>query len=393
MTRRTTRPTTRRTTTGLAVLAVTLGLAGCSQGGDEVKVDVDPTSSSPASPTETTETTETTEPSGSATDEGPGAPQVAETVASGLVAPWGLAFLPDGSAVVTERDTAKVLQIAPDHVVTEIGVIGDAAPQGEGGLLGVAVSPKFDQDRKLYFYVSSDNDNRIVTATLDKGGLSDTTPILTDIPLGSIHDGGRLEFGPDGFLYASTGETGNPDLAQDRSTLAGKILRLTPKGKPAPGNPFGDEIWSWGHRNVQGLAFTDDGQLWASEFGQNAFDELNRIDAGANYGWPQVEGEGGTDADFVDPQAVWGTDVASPSGLAYADGALWMAALRGNRLWKIPIESDGDAGQPEAYFVGEYGRMRTVVVAPDGSLWLTTSNQDGRGSPAPEDDRILRVLP
>lgn len=382
----------RRTTAGLAVLVLTVGLAGCSQGGDDVKVDVDPTGSA-ATSTSPSDPSETAEPSSgsSSGDDGSGEPQVVGTVATGLMAPWGLAFLPDGSAVVTERDTAKVLQIAPDHVVTEIGTIGDAAPQGEGGLLGVAVSPKFDQDRTLYFYVSSDNDNRIVTATLDKGGLSDTTPILTGIPLGSIHDGGRLEFGPDGFLYASTGEIGNPDLAQDRSTLAGKILRLTPKGKPAPGNPFGDEIWSWGHRNVQGLAFTDDGRLWASEFGQNTFDELNRIEAGANYGWPQVEGEGGTDAGFVDPQAVWGTDVASPSGLAYADGALWMAALRGNRLWRIPVESDGDAGQPEAYFVGEYGRMRTVVVAPDGSLWLTTSNQDGRGSPAPDDDRILRI--
>jgi len=296
---------------------------------------------------------------------------------------------------VTERDTAKVLQISgtAPYDVTEIGTIGDAAPQGEGGLLGVAVSPKFDQDRTLFFYVSSANDNRIVTATLDKGGISDTTPILTGIPLGSIHDGGRLAFGPDGFLYASTGETGNPELAQDKSTLAGKILRLTPKGKPAPGNPFGDEIWSYGHRNVQGLAFTDDGRLWASEFGQNTFDELNRIDAGANYGWPEVEGEGGTDAGFVDPQAVWGTDVASPSGLAYTGGALYMAALRGNRLWKIPVDSAGDAAQPEAYFVGEYGRMRTVVVAPDGSLWLTTSNEDGRGSPADGDDRILKVTP
>ena len=249
------------------------------------------------------------------------------------------------------------------------------------------------RDRTLYFYVSSDNDNRIVTATLDKGGLSDTTPIFTGIPLGSIHDGGRLAFGPDGFLYASTGETGNAELAQDRASLGGKILRLTPKGKPAPGNPFGDAIWSWGHRNIQGLAFTDDGRLWASEFGQNTFDELNRIDAGANYGWPRVEGEGGTDQGFVDPQAVWGTDVASPSGLAYTGGALYMAALRGNRLWKIPLDSGGDAGQPEAYFVGEYGRMRTVVLAPDGSLWLTTSNQDGRGSPSDDDDRILRVTP
>jgi glucose/arabinose dehydrogenase len=386
----------RRTTSSLAALALAAGLAGCSQGGDEVKVDVDPTES-PATSSSTapadTSSPDPTDATDSPSVEPAGQPEVVETIATGLVAPWGLAFLPDGSAVVTERDSAKVLQIGPDHAVTEIGTIGEAAPQGEGGLLGVAVSPEFDQDRTLYFYVSSDNDNRIVTATLDKGGLSETTPIFTGIPLGSIHDGGRLAFGPDGFLYASTGETGNAELAQDRASLGGKILRLTPKGKPAPGNPFGDAIWSWGHRNVQGLAFTDDGRLWASEFGQNTFDELNRIDAGANYGWPRVEGEGGTDQGFVDPQAVWGTDVASPSGLAYTGGALYMAALRGNRLWKIPLDSNGDAGQPEAYFVGEYGRMRTVVLAPDGSLWLTTSNQDGRGSPSDDDDRILRVTP
>ena len=383
----------RRTTGALAALSLTVAMAGCGQGGDEVKVDVDPPSES-TSPSTTTSPGESPDTSSGAPSDPSGTPQVVETIATGLVAPWGLAFLPDGSAVVTERDSAKVLQIGgPDHAVTEIGTIGETAPQGEGGLLGVAVSPRFDRDRTLYFYVSSANDNRIVTATLDKGGLSDTTPILTGIPLGAIHDGGRIEFGPDGFLYVATGETGEPELAQDRSTLAGKILRLTPKGKPAPGNPFGDEIWSLGHRNVQGLAFTDDGQLWASEFGQNTFDELNRIDAGANYGWPDVEGEGGTDAGFVDPQAVWGTDVASPSGLAFTGGALYMAALRGNRLWKIPVESDGDAGQPEAFFVGEYGRMRTVVLAPDGSLWLTTSNLDGRGSPADDDDRILRVTP
>jgi glucose/arabinose dehydrogenase len=385
----------RRTAGALTALSLALALAGCSQGGDDVKVDVDP-SSEPPSPSASTSPSETSEPSSSApTGGGSSAPEVVETIATGLVAPWGLAFLPNGDAVATERDTAKVLQISGEapYDVTELGTIGEAAPQGEGGLLGVAVSPTFDQDRTLFFYVSSADDNRVVTATLDKGGLSDTTPILSGIPLGSIHDGGRIEFGPDGFLYVSTGETGNPPLAQERDNVAGKILRITPKGKPAPGNPFGTEIWSWGHRNIQGLAFTDDGQLWASEFGQNTFDELNRIDAGANYGWPEVEGKGGADSGFVDPQAVWGTDVASPSGLAFVDGALYMAALRGNRLWKIPLDSEGEAAQPEAFFVGEYGRMRTVVVAPDGSLWLTTSNLDGRGSPADGDDRILRVQP
>jgi len=361
-----------------AAAACALLAAGCSQGGDEVTVNV---KSGGPTPSETA----------TAGTSGPG-PQVVDTIATGLEVPWGLAFLPDGDAVVTERDSAKVLTIGgTSHEVTEVGTIGEAAPQGEGGLLGVAVSPSFDKDHTLFFYVSSDDDNRIVTAKLEDGKLGATTPILTGIPLGGIHDGGRLAFGPDGMLYASTGETGDGDIAQDPESLGGKILRLTPKGKPAPGNPFGTEVWSFGHRNVQGLAFVDE-QLWASEFGQNTFDELNRIDAGANYGWPTYEGTGGAAEGYTDPQATWSTDVASPSGLAYAAGALWMGALRGNRLWKIPV-TDQQAGQPEAYFVGEYGRMRTVVTAPDGNLWVTTSNRDGRGDPGDDDDQILLVSP
>ena len=370
----------RRTALVAAVLA--LGAAGCSQGGDEVKVNVT-NSGGPAA-------------TASAGTSGP-APTVVATVATGLEVPWGLAFLPDGDAVVTERDSAKVLLIGgKDHAVTEVGDVGAAAPQGEGGLLGVAVSPAYAQDHTLYFYVSTPDDNRIVKATLTGTKLGLVSPVLTGIPLGAIHDGGRLAFGPDGMLYASTGETGDSALAQDPDSLGGKILRITPDGRPAPGNPFhGSPVWSFGHRNVQGLAFVD-GQLWASEFGQDTFDELNRIDAGANYGWPVHEGTGGASEGYTDPQATWGTDVASPSGLAYADGALWMGALRGNRLWKIPVSGTGAdqaAGQPEAYFVGQYGRMRTVVTAPDGNLWVTTSNRDGRGSPTDGDDRILVVSP
>jgi len=362
----------------LALAALALA-AGCSQGGDEVTVNVDNGGSAP---------TQTASPGTSGPE-----PEVVGTIATGLEVPWGVAFLPNGDAVVTERDSARVLTISgADHTVTEVGTIGEAAPQGEGGLLGVAVSPAYDQDHTLYFYVSSDSDNRILTAPLENGTLGDTTPILTGIPLGGIHDGGRLAFGPDGMLYASTGETGNGELAQDRDSLGGKILRLTPKGKPAPGNPFDTEVWSFGHRNVQGLAFVDD-QLWASEFGQSTFDELNRIDAGANYGWPKFEGTGGAAEGYTDPQATWSTDVASPSGLAFLDGALWMGALRGSRLWKIPVDADQNAGQPEAYFVGEYGRMRTVVAAPDGNLWVTTSNRDGRGDPSDQDDQILLVSP
>ncbi|MBC9735008.1 PQQ-dependent sugar dehydrogenase [Nocardioides sp. zg-578] len=347
-------------------------------------------------------------PSGSA---GPGAspsartelptsarPRIAETVVTGLEAPWGLDFLPDGDAVVTERDSRRVLRVSPEGEVTELGTVEEAEPQTEAGLLGVAVSPSFAEDRLVYLYVSTAEDNRVVRAELSGDRLGPTEEVLTGIPNGYVHDGGRLLFGPDGYLYVSTGEIGERERAQDRDDLGGKILRITPDGDPAPGNPFDSPVWSWGHRNVQGLAFDGEGRLWASEFGDSTWDELNLIEAGANYGWPEVEGraegtiQGGPSGDFVDPQAQWSTDEASPSGLAYADGHLYLAALRGERLWRVPVGPDG-AGEPEAFLVGELGRMRTVAFAPDGRLWLTTSNRDGRGQPAEDDDRILVLRP
>lgn len=323
-------------------------------------------------------------------------PRVVDTIATDLEAPWGLAFLPDGDAIVTERDSARVLRIsATDRRVSEVGRLDLASPGGEGGLLGVAVSPEFAEDSTLYFYATTDDDNRIVRARLRPGGtgrLGRADTLLSGIPDAQIHDGGRLEFGSDGFLYASTGDAGIPELAADLDSLGGKVLRITTDGEPAPGNPFDSEVYSYGHRNVQGLAFDPGGRLWASEFGQDAYDELNRIDAGADYGWPEVEGPGGAGLGYTEPQTTWSTDEASPSGLAYADGSLWMAALRGSRLWQIPLEGDR-AGEPRAFFVGDYGRMRTVTRAPDGSLWVTTSNTDGRGDPAAGDDRILMVRP
>ncbi|WP_370247129.1 sorbosone dehydrogenase family protein [Nocardioides sp.] len=321
---------------------------------------------------------------------GPVEPRVARTLVTGLAAPWGLDFLPDGDAVVTERDTRRVLRIDRRGEVAELGVVDEAAPEGEGGLLGVAVSPDFARDRLLYLYVTTAEDNRIVRARLEgdaPGRLGATEPLLTGIPDAFIHDGGRLAFGPDGHLYATTGDADVPDAAQDPTSLSGKILRITTEGEPAPGNPGGTAVYTLGHRNPQGLAFTPDGQLWSSEFGQNTFDELNRIEPGANYGWPVYEGAG-RDRAYRDPAATWATEDASPSGLAYAGGSLWMAALRGERLWRIPLV-DGEARRPEPYFVGRYGRLRTIAAAPDGTLWLTTSNRDGRGDPAAQDDRIL----
>ncbi len=325
------------------------------------------------------------------TNPGSGGPEVVDTVATGLEAPWGLAFLPDGAAIVTERDTGRVLEIRNGDV-REIGRIDEASPQGEAGLLGVAVRPEFEADGLLYLYVTTASDNRIVRVEYDGDAISEPEPILTGIPNGFIHDGGRLAFGPDGYLYASTGETGDGAIAQDRDSLGGKILRITTNGKPAPGNPDPDSpIWTWGHRNVQGLAFDDQDRLWASEFGSSVFDELNRIEGGNNYGWPLYEGTG-DDPAYTNPHVVWRTSEASPSGLAFLDGQLWMASLRGERLWRIDIRN-GRGTNPEDFFVGDYGRLRTVAVAPDGNLWVTTSNRDDRGNPVKGDDRILVVRP
>jgi glucose/arabinose dehydrogenase len=364
-------------------------LTGCSD--DEAEPDQPTITATPsdqetdaASPTEPTE-------SGSPSDQ-PGPPRVVGTVATNLRTPWGLGFLPDGTAIVTERDTRRVLAIDERGRVRQIGTVPEAAPQGEAGLLGVAVPPDWTPGDDLYFYATTASDNRVVRAPYRGGRLGATEVVLDGIPNGFIHDGGRMAFGPDGYLYVATGETGVGELAQDRDSLAGKILRITPDGDPAPGNPDPDSpVWTLGHRNVQGLAFDDRDRLWASEFGQDLFDELNLIEKGRNYGWPMVEGQGTSD-DFVNPHVVWDPDQASPSGLAYLDGRLWLASLNGERLWRIDV-TGRRASDPTDFFVGEYGRLRTVAVAPDGNLWVTTSNHDGRGDPAPADDRILAVRP
>jgi glucose/arabinose dehydrogenase len=382
--------------------ALVLGLAACGGEPADPAVTATPQPTRGAEPTQDAEPTpDEASPSPSAPDpESPSPrvtgtgerPRVVGTVASGLETPWGVAFLPDGTAVVTERDTTRVLTIDRDRQVREVGRMTQAAPVGEAGLLGVAVSPTYDRDRLVYFYLTTAEDNRVVRATLRGGRLGEPRVVLDGIPNGFVHDGGRLEFGPDGLLYVSTGEIGQEQLAQDRASLAGKVLRITPDGDPAPGNPDpASPVWSWGHRNVQGLAFDDADRLWASEFGANSFDELNLIDPGVNYGWPEVEGVG-DDERFRNPEVVWRTDEASPSGLAFREGYLWLAALRGNRLWRVDV-SGGRARAPRDFLVGEYGRLRSVVVAPDGMLWVTTSNRDGRGDPAADDDRILLVDP
>jgi glucose/arabinose dehydrogenase len=242
--------------------------------------------------------------------------QVAGDVVRDLEVPWGLDFLPSGDALVTERDTRRILRVTPQGQVTPVGEIAEAEGGGEGGLLGIAVSPTFDTDSLIYVYFSTATDNRIERMTFDGAALGPRVPVVTGMPSAAYHDGGALEFGPDGMLYAGTGDATNGPLAQDPASLAGKILRMTPDGAPAEGNPFpGSVVYSLGHRNVQGLAFDSRDRLWASEFGSDAWDELNLIRPGGNYGWPQVEGRGGG-GEFVQPAAQWPVDEASPSGIA-----------------------------------------------------------------------------
>ncbi|MER7703643.1 PQQ-dependent sugar dehydrogenase [Kitasatospora sp. NPDC097605] len=361
-------------------------------------VTTSPVTTSPvATPTPTPTPTPASTPTPSPKPGAPVAVDVVGTVTDGLASPWGLAVLPDGDLLVSERDDARILRVsAKDGSRTEAGTVPGVTAGGEGGLLGLALSPGFASDHQVYAYFSTASDNRIARLDYDPARpagsqLGAPAVLLTGIPHGPRHNGGRIAFGPDGFLYAGTGDASERPLAQDRDSLGGKILRLAPDGTPAPGNPFpGSAVWSLGHRNVQGLAWDPQGRLWASEFGQDTWDELNLVTPGGNYGWPTVEGAAGRPG-FVDPVAQWHTADASPSGIAHAAGGVWMAALRGERLWRIPLDGGGLAAPPQDYLSGVYGRLRAVVADRDGTLLVLTDNTDGRGDPHPGDDRILRL--
>ena len=324
------------------------------------------------------------------TDEGRLVPDGSvETVATDLAAPWSIAFTADGTPLVSERDTGRILEVVPDGSTREIGTVAGVAAAGEGGLLGLAVD---DLDR-LYAYSTGSSENRIdrfaVTGAPGSLALGDPETVLDGIPAARIHNGGRLAFGPDGMLYATTGDADQRPSAQNVDSLAGKILRMTPDGYPPADNPFeGSLVYSFGHRNPQGIGWAEDGTMFASEFGQDTWDELNIIVPGGNYGWPEAEGTGGAERGFIDPVQQWNPDEASPSGLAVTGGTVFVTGLGGARLFTI------DASAPETseqLLRDEYGRIRDVTVAPDGTLWVLTNNTDGRGSPREGDDRILSL--
>src|SRR5215212_3185599 len=320
------------------------------------------------------------------------------TLATNLEVPWSFAFLPDDDALVTERDSGRLLRVSSSGDIREIQTLPEGG-SGEGGLLGVAVSPDYEEDHYVYAYYTTERDNRVVRFRIGEK----PEAILTGIPVNSYHDGGRIKFGPDGMLYVTTGDAGDPENSQDRNSLGGKILRIEPDGSIPPDNPFpANPVYSFGHRNVEGLAWDADGQLYASEFGQNTWDEVNRIEAGENYGWPEVEGKGGEDEGYVDPITVWPTSEASPSGaeimvdgsIPQWEGDLFVTALRGERLWHLELNEKGRVVGREKLLDGEVGRVRDVAQAPDGSLWVSTSNHDSYGSPvSDQDDRIFRLAP
>ena len=316
----------------------------------------------------------------------PSETQTPSVVVEDLDAPWSVAFH-GTTALVSERDTARILELDDEGGAREVAVVDGVTPGGEGGLLGITV-----HDEQLYAYLTAGDENRIERFELtgEPGSLSLGAPetVFDGIPSASNHNGGRIAFGPDDMLYATTGDAGNGQYAQDLESPAGKILRLTADGEIPQDNPFPDSpVYSYGHRNPQGIAWDADGTLYASEFGQNTWDELNVIEPGGNYGWPEVEGIAERD-DFIDPVQQWAPHDASPSGIAVVGGVILIANLRGERLLEVPLE---DLTASTEHLVGEHGRLRDVVVSPDGSMWLVTNNTDGRGDAGPDDDRILRI--
>lgn len=344
-------------------------------------------------PDETGEPPELASPSESG--EKPDASVMSEVIADKLEVPWGMTFLPDKSALITERDSGRILSVKPPekkdgkHSVDEVQTLDQIDASGQGGLLGIAASPDYKKDETVFVYYSTAKDNRI--AKLKPGGEPD--PIVTGIPRGDKYNGGQLAFGPDGYLYASTGDADKPKSAQDKDSLAGKILRMNAKGKAPKDNPFGSSlVYAYGFHNSEGLTWNSGEQLFATDMGDNKADEINKIKAGDNYGWPKAEGKTSDDS-YVSPVATWKPAEATCSGASFADKVLLTACLRGQRLWTVEFTEKGTVvGKPTESLSGELGRLRAVAPAPDGSLWISTSNRDDEGEPRDGDDKIVRII-
>ncbi len=313
--------------------------------------------------------------------------------AQNLEIPWELIFLPDKSALFTERPgRVRLIDANGNLKETPILEITDVKTNGEGGLLGITLHPNFTNNNFVYLYYtyanSSNNTlNRVVRYKYSNEKLTDRKIIVDNIPGSIFHNGGRLKFGPDGFLYITAGDAQKPSLAQDKNSLAGKILRVTNEGNAAPGNPFNNLTYSYGHRNPQGLAWDSQNKLWETEHGDNATDEVNLIEIGKNYGWPEIIGSK-TRLGMISPVIQSGNATWAPGGTAFYNDSLFFTGLKGNALFKLK----GNDNLTE-YFKGEYGRLRDIVIGPDNMFYILTSNRDGRGIPKTDDDKILRVNP
>jgi glucose/arabinose dehydrogenase len=300
-------------------------------------------------------------------------------VASGLTVPTGLVVLPDGSAVVAERDSGRLLQVFPDRSpARELMTVAGVDPAGDGGLLGLALSPTYDEDGLFYAYLSTATDNRVVRFPL--GGTPN--PVLTGIPRGAVHNGGGLLFGADGSLFVGTGDTGNPPLARDPASPAGKVLRIDVFGRSVDGRPF----FSLGHHDVTALCQAGEERLFATDDALAGPDEFDALTGGGDYGAPAPRG--------VEPVTEFAGAEGGPGGCAVAGSTAFVGALDGERVHVLTLDASGAvAGEPEELLRGQYGRLRTAVLDGDGGLWLTTSNKDGKGTPDGDDDKVLRILP
>ena len=328
-----------------------------------------------------------------------------EVAATNLEVPWSMAFTPDGRLFVTERP-GRVRILNFDSRTSELALtLDDTFGQGEAGALGLALDPDFGVSRLVYLYYTARAGggavNRLVRYREAGGRLGERVVLLDDVPASTIHDGGRIRFGPDGLLYVSTGDAATQSLSQSLGSLAGKILRLNRDGTSPRDNPFGSPVYTYGHRNPQGFDWHPaTGQLWASEHGSTGNDEINTLRPGANYGWPIIQGAA-TMPGMEAPLAFFNPAVA-PSGASFYRGRavpqfennLFVATLRGTHLLRLQLDGAGARIVAQERLLEErYGRIRDVVLGPDGLLYLCTNNRDGRGNPEPADDRILRLVP
>lgn len=332
---------------------------------------------------------------------------------TGLETPWDLAWGPDSMIWVSERG-GRISRVEPaTGVRTTAGSIA-VAQTGEGGLMGIAFHPDFEREPFVYamhtYSGPNGAHNRLVRMRWNGRQLGAPEILLQGIPGAGIHNGSRLSVGPDRFLYVTTGDAGNGDNAQDLASLSGKILRLTLDGRPAPDNPFSNYVWSFGHRNPQGLVFhPETGVLYETEHGPSDNDEVNIIRRAGNYGWPEVHGfcddDIGPERDFcrrnnvIEPLVAFTPTIAiSGADLYLSDripgwrGSLLATSLKGETLYRFRLSDDGARiVSREPLLANQFGRLRDVLVAPNGDVYVATSNRDGRGSPARGDDRILRI--